>query len=302
MEWLKKLPPDLEALAELPSSLLPEERYQLPSQRTVTIVSVTRPTKLLDWLSEELQFLRTEEPGIYFRDGLLPIWIICPRELRLEPKNYPLLPLSKGKKLSQFIDICLRDGLNHYLQLIIDIGLMTDPNVIWRKLLEATQMRAKIREETWPVIDRFFQEMPQAFQKLPTFRDALRASERQGIEVGEKRGIEVGEKRGIQKGIEVGEKRGIEVGEKRGIEVGEKRGEKRGIQKGIEKGQQQTAQQMLIRLLLRKFIALPEDVIKQIKATTKMQQLESWLEQVLEANALEEMGFLLPPENGALTA
>jgi phage tail tube protein FII len=37
-----------------------------------------------------------------------------------------------------------------------------------------------IHEETWPIIDQFFQEMPEAIEKLPTFQDALAESQRQG--------------------------------------------------------------------------------------------------------------------------
>jgi len=34
-------------------------------------------------------------------------------------------------------------------------------------------MKHIIHEETWPFIDQFFQEMPEAIEKLPTFQDAL---------------------------------------------------------------------------------------------------------------------------------
>ena len=245
---------DLALFPPLHSALLPHERYQLPSQRTVTIISVKRPDKLLDDLSDELGFHPTDEPGIYFRELLFPVWIICPRELRLEPKNYPLLPLAKGKKLEQFIDICLRDGLTTYLQLIIDIGLATDPEMIWKKLLEASNMKVKMREETWSIIDQFFQQTPHAFQKLPTFRDtilqATKDAERQGQQIGEKR------------------------------------------------GQRQAEQQTLIRLLQRKFGPLPESVTSEIQATTNFERLEHWLDQVLDANSLEEMGFFVPSQNG----
>jgi hypothetical protein len=66
------------------------EADQLPSQRTVTIVCVTRPDRILDWLREELGFLPTVEPGIYLCDERLPQWIIYPTELSLAPRNYPL--------------------------------------------------------------------------------------------------------------------------------------------------------------------------------------------------------------------
>jgi hypothetical protein len=101
--------------------------------------------------------------------------------LELVEKNYPLLPLARGKKLEQFIALCVREGLNDYLRLIVDIGLATDPELIWQKILEVKHMKYQIREETWPIIDQFFQEMPEAIGKLPTFQEALTASMRQGV-------------------------------------------------------------------------------------------------------------------------
>ncbi|KHD08867.1 hypothetical protein PN36_18525 [Candidatus Thiomargarita nelsonii] len=148
---------------------------QLLNQITVTIVCVTRPNKILNQLKKELRLVK-KEPGIYHCDDVLGKWIIHPSELDLVEKNYPLLPLARGKKLEEFISLCVREGLNDYLQLIIDIGLATDPELIWQKILEVKQMKHQIREETWPVIDQFFREMPEAIGKLPTFQDALAQS------------------------------------------------------------------------------------------------------------------------------
>jgi hypothetical protein len=44
-----------------------------------------------------------------------------------------LLTSKPREKLSQFISLCVREGLNDYLQLIIDIGVATDPELIWRR-------------------------------------------------------------------------------------------------------------------------------------------------------------------------
>jgi len=217
------------------SKLLPDEYFTLPSRRTLTIISVKKPVKLLQWFKDEFKFQPTEEPGIYFCNDRLRQWIICPRELRLVPKNYPLLPLAKGKKLADFIDVCLREGLTVYLQLVIDVGVGTDPDVIWQKMSEAKQMKSKIREETWVYIDRFFQDMPEAFYKIPTFRNAFVEQEKQVA--------------------------------------------------------QQAKQQTFIRQLRRKFAFVPDDVVSQIERTTDSQELESWLDQILSANSLQEMGF-----------
>jgi hypothetical protein len=151
------------------------------------MVCVTRPNKILDQLKTAYRFVATDEAGIYLSDEKLSQWIIHPSELDLVPKNYPLLPLARGEKLEQFIALCMREGLNDYLQLIIDIGLATDPELIWRKLLEVKPMKHLIHEETWPIIDQFFQEMPEAIEKLPTFQDALAERLRQGERQGEKR-------------------------------------------------------------------------------------------------------------------
>ena len=56
-------------------------------------------------------------------------------------------------------------------------------------------MKHIIREETWPIIDQFFQEMPEAIGKLPTFQDALSQSLRQGFQDGFQDGEQQGEQR-----------------------------------------------------------------------------------------------------------
>jgi hypothetical protein len=71
------------------------------------------------------------------------------------------------------------------LQLIFDIGLATNPHVILQKILENSNMKYEIREETWPVIDKFFQDMPEAFWKLPTFKNALQSFQQDARQEGE---------------------------------------------------------------------------------------------------------------------
>lgn len=63
----------------------------------------------------------------------------------------------------------------------VNVGMATDANVIWQKILEAKQMKLEIREETWPYIDRYFKEVPEDMMKLPTFREMLAESRRSGI-------------------------------------------------------------------------------------------------------------------------
>ncbi len=226
-----------------------------PSERAVTIVCVTRPDKILS--DTRLGFERTDAPGIYRYNGQLPVWIINPTELALIPANYPLLSLTKGEKLEQFIDLCLDEGLTGYLQLILDVGLAIDPNTIWKKIVEATQMNVKIREETWPYIDRFFRQMPEAFRKLPTFQDALDEKGRQSQKIG------------LQKGQEIGLQKGQEIGQ--------------------EVGALHNQQRILIRQLQRKFPDAPESVIQRISATESIELLDEWLDQILAANELADI-------------
>lgn len=49
-------------------------------------------------------------------------------------------------------------------------------------------MKLTIKEETWPYIDRYFKAVPEDMLKLPTFREMLAESQREGEKLGEKRG------------------------------------------------------------------------------------------------------------------
>jgi hypothetical protein len=89
-----------------------------------------------------------------------------------------LLPLAKGEKLAQFIEVCLREGLTEYLQLILDVGLLTDPAVIWQKILEVKQMRPVLTEDTWKAIDEFFRQTPEAPEKLTSWQEVIAESAR----------------------------------------------------------------------------------------------------------------------------
>jgi hypothetical protein len=208
------------------------ESVPLSNQMTVTIVCVRRPDKILTQLKKALKFKRIEA-GIYQCRDVLEKWIICPSELALVPKNYPLLPLARGKRLEKFIALCVREGLNDYLRLILDIGLATDPEVIWRKILEVKQMRPMIREETWPIIDQFFREMPEAIGKLPTFQEALAASEQQGA--------------------------------------------------------LHQAHRTVLHQLQRRFNQVPNNIVQQIETTSDLEQLDTWLDQIMAAKELEEI-------------
>ncbi|MEK8017128.1 MAG: hypothetical protein VSS75_009685, partial [Candidatus Parabeggiatoa sp.] len=203
----------------------------------------------------EFQFSQTE-PGIYHcKLGHIKRWIICPSELLLVEKNYPLLPLSRGKKLAEFISICVRDDLVEYLQLIKDIGLLTDPNLIWQKILEVQNMKPDIKEETWSYIDRFFQEMPDAMTKLPTVQEAVQQS--------------------VQKAVQ-------EALQKAAQEAVQKVAQEASAEK----------KRVLIRQLRRKFASVPNKVVQKIEATDDLDQLDNWLDQIIVAESLAETELL----------
>jgi hypothetical protein len=231
-----------------------------------------------------LKFVATDYPGIYLFDGQMPIRIIHPTELELIPANYVLLPLAKGQKLEQFIELCLREGLTKYLQLILDIGLATDPDAIWRKILEVTQMPVKIREETWPYIDRFFNHMPEAFQKLPTFRDVLNESQRMAMQEGQRLGQRLGMEEGQRLGMEEGQRLGMEEGQRLGMQEGQRLGVLEGQRLGFRRNQQR----ILVRQLRRRFPQVPEPIVQRVEATESIDLLDRWLDEILMANDLTE--------------
>lgn len=104
----KEKPEEDNEAAELPAELPTRAIAEMPDQRTVTIVCVTRPTKVLDDLQAHFRFVPTAEPSIYCNhEHQLPVWIIHPTELTLKPANYPLLPLARGAKLADFIELCI---------------------------------------------------------------------------------------------------------------------------------------------------------------------------------------------------
>ncbi|MEM7532358.1 MAG: hypothetical protein AAF639_09280, partial [Chloroflexota bacterium] len=101
-----------------------QEIAEDPTLRTITILCVTRPDHILDSpkLKKGYDFKETDEPGVYLSSKLaIPTRIIHPDELDLVPKNYPLLPLARGKKLQQFVEICIEEKMDYYLQFIADI-------------------------------------------------------------------------------------------------------------------------------------------------------------------------------------
>lgn len=240
--------------------LTPKQRAETPSQRTITIVCVARPQRVLNTLQTEFRFEPTAEAGVYCNnDHRIPVWIIHPTELALKPANYPLLPLARGPKLEQFIELCVTEGLVEYLQLTLDIGVAVDPNTVWRKIMEVMNMKVIIREDTWPYIDEFFQKVPEAFQKLPTVRDAL-----------DKHAQQVAERAVAQAVAQA-----TQAASDREI---------------------QNQQQTLLLVLRHRFSKVPARLIKQIEAMRDRQVLNRWLEQALDAETIQQLNFTGAPQ------
>ena len=61
-------------------------------------------------------------------------------------------------------------------------------------------MQVKVQEETWEYINEFLRLTPEAFEKLPVFRDAIQDA----IEHAEDEGIDIGKLEGKKEGIEEG--------------------------------------------------------------------------------------------------
>jgi len=268
-----------------------QEIAETPRQRTVTIVCVTRPQKVLNTLQHEFAFTVTKEAGIYCNnDDRIPVWIIHPTELELKPANYPLLPLARGKKLEQFIELCVAEGLSDYLQLTLDIGVASDPDAIWHKIMELINMKVTVREETWPVIDEFFRKVPEALQKLPTLQEALEAYARKAVEETERKAAEEARKAAeeARKAAEEARRAAEKEAQKAAYDA-ELRGEIRGATLGEIKSHRQT----LLLVLRHRFGEVPETIATIIESTVDLYRLQQWLEEALDANALGQISF--PP-------
>jgi len=185
----------------------------LPSQMSLTIICVGRPDTILDTLGDVLGFQTTDEVGLYYNKHQIPHWIVHPSELAVEPKNYPLLPLSRGKTLEQFIEICFENGLDEYLNLIIDLGMYTDPKTILRKLLEVKEMSSvfQLDEETYSLIDRAIEIYPELIERVSLISIRMAESREEGWQ----EGIAEGRQKGLEEGIQEGRQEGRQEGARR---------------------------------------------------------------------------------------
>ena len=61
-----------------------------------------------------------------------------------------------------------------------------------------------------------------------------------------------------------------------------------------EEGAIKNSQQTLIRLLKRRFGSVPDEVTSMIRGTDDPEQLNAWLDQVVTAETLDEVGIEMP--------
>jgi predicted transposase YdaD len=114
--------------------------------------------------------------------------------------------------------------------------------------MEVEVQEVEVHDAVIPYIERYFETYPEDFRRL-SVTHALLAEQLQ---------------RGMQQGMQ------------------------QGRLQGIQQGQLQGVQQLLLRQLRRKFTHLPDAVRQRVEATTNLEQLETWLTQVIMANSLAE--------------
>lgn len=94
----------------------------------------------------------------------------------------------------------------------------------------------------------------------------------------------IARRRGMEQGVEQGKEEGLEEG----MEKGRKDGLEEGIEKGMEKGQRQEAMRVLRRLIIRRFDSLPQHIEDRF-STASTEQIEAWIERLMEAHSLEDV-------------
>ncbi len=76
-----------------------------------------------------------------------------------------------------------------------------------------------------------------------------------------------------------------------GRQEGRKQGRQEGRREGRREGETKSLRRALLRLLGKKFGALPAEIAQAVQECSDLDQLEAWLDRVLEAPSLEDMGI-----------
>jgi flagellar biosynthesis/type III secretory pathway protein FliH len=74
--------------------------------------------------------------------------------------------------------------------------------------------------------------------------------------------------------------------EERGIQ----QGMQQGMQQGLERGELRGRQATLIRQLHKRFTNVPDEIVRAIEATQDIERLDDWLERILTARTLRDIG------------
>ena len=114
--------------------------------------------------------------------------------------------------------------------------------------------------------------------------------QKQGEALGREQGLAEGEARGEalgrEQGLAEGEARGEALGREKGLAEGEARGEALGHEKGLAEGEARGEAKSLVRLLTKRFGALPEPVAVQI-AAANIEELNRWFDAAITAPTLK---------------
>ena len=57
------------------------------------------------------------------------------------------MPLARGMKLQEFIELCMQRGWLGYLQLALDFGLAGDAQAEWTEVMEVWEVEAEVSFE-----------------------------------------------------------------------------------------------------------------------------------------------------------
>ena len=115
-----------------------------------------------------------------------------------------------------------------------------------------------------------------------------KAHEQRGWQQGLQQGRQDGIEEGIQKGRHDGIEEGIRKGRQDGIREGMQKGRQDGMEEGLQQGSRQARIEILERMLTRRFGELPPQAQALIRHASP-EQVEQWLDQVLDAGSLEDV-------------
>ncbi|MBM3240713.1 hypothetical protein FJZ31_30895 [Candidatus Poribacteria bacterium] len=154
------------------------EAEQLPTNATITIVCSVRPDKILDDLQAELGFVPTDESGIYLSEPEIARRIIVATELEVIEKNYPFLILAKGEKLLEFFEEVVRKGLTEYLEILLEVGVFTDPETIIEGVRRMREWSPEFKANLERALENLFEFSPDSIERIAPFRRALEEGKR----------------------------------------------------------------------------------------------------------------------------